>query len=244
MTASVSRRTVTRGAAWAVPVVATAAAAPAVAATSPEQLAYRLRASWYTRYQYGGYYQCYNNAFGRYGYNLTFLEFNNQTPPSGSTSPRGFTIINDVAADGSTSPTTTATVQSPLTIELRYPTGMVSTGANTCGGWQPTTASRTNWGCPTVQRNVWDGSRGLYYDVFTFTWRGNPTQATVTNSSPRPTSWQQTELAGTWAVNTSYCAPDRFSWYYGMTGSFTTANGFTGQIRESQWIPIQGTLGG
>ena len=262
-----SRRTVTQGIAWSVPAVAAATAAPAMAATEPvidETVAYRFRGSVYTDHNwnlsgpYNGY--CYNSALGQYGGYLTSLTVSNQK--AHGTSPLGFSIVDQPRTDGSgMSPTTMATLAEPVQFVIAYPTGMVDTAR----AFTFTNGTGANWTAPTrrtvTMTNPTTG-RTQQYDVFTFTWKGETTQATVpdqTATGTRPQSWAGTALSGSFPVRTNYCVPSTLHWfsnYYaggtaaqlgsqpGSFGTFTTDNGYTGLVRSNNpstggWVSSQ-----
>jgi len=214
----------------------------------PTTLAYRFRGSAGTAVLGGGG-SC-TNAVTKYsGTKLTSLTLSNQS--SSTTSPWGFSVVESPRTDGSgTSPRTTATLPGPVQLVVAYPAGMVDTAA-AGGGFSFTNGTATNWSAPTVRQVSMTDPAGVtqLYDVFTFTWKGNPTQSTVldqTVTGTRPTSWAGTALTGTWAVKSTYCyVTSRTYWftnYYtggtatnlsytqGGLGTFTTANGYVGQL--------------
>ncbi len=247
-----SRRTVTQGIAWSVPAVAAATAAPAMAATEPvidETVAYRFRGSVNTDYDTStlpG--SCYNYTTREYGGFLSKLTLSNQMPQG--TSPLGFSIVDQPRTDGSgMSPTTLATLAEPVQFVVAYPTGMV----DTTRAFTFTNGTEANWTAPTRRTVTMTDPMGrtLQYDVFTFTWKGEATQATVpdqTATGTRPQSWAGTALSGSFPVRTNYCVPSTLHWfsnYYaggtaaqlgrqpGSLGTFTTENGFTGLVRSN-----------
>lgn len=257
---SIDRRTVTAGMAWAVPAVATAAAAPAFAASQDPTHCYRFRGSVFSRVESWGEQSCYNGTYGGHGFPLADLRFDNQTPVG--TSPLGFSIVEMPLSDGSgQSERTLATLDSPVEFVIAYPAGMVdmSRGVN---GFTFSNGTDANWSGPSCRQSTATDPRGVTqtYDVFTFTWCGSLTQETVedqTDAGTRPISWSDTALSGSWNVNTGYCFVDDseyfFSNYYaggtaeqlnGPFGTFTTANGFAGEVVSNSpstggWILLQ-----
>lgn len=243
---SIDRRTVTAGMAWAVPAVATAVAAPALAASADPTARYRFRGSVYSGVDSWGAQKCYNNTYGGYGYPLTQISFDNQTPVG--TSPLGFSIVEMPRSDGSgRSERTLATLASPVEFVIAYPAGMVDTSRGV-NGFAFSNGTNANWSGPSCRQSTATDPRGVTqtYDVFTFIWSGSLSQETVadeTAAGTRPISWFGTALSGSWYVNSEYCYVDDsvyfFSNYYaggtaeqlnGPFGTFTTANGFAGDV--------------
>lgn len=245
-----SRRTVAKGLAWSTPTMAAVVAAPAMAVSPSQTLAYRFRGS--VRFDHTSGLACGTSG----GVRVASMALNNQTPVSNS--PLGFSIVQMPRTDGSgLSPKTTATLPEPVQFVVGYPAGMVST---TTPLFTFTDGTGANWSAPTAKRGV----STIYgsYDMFTFTWLGSRTQSTVpdvtTTTGSRPASWAGTALSGSWRVNPNYCGPKEswcFANYYSNGkaaglgtaepnfGTFTTANGFTGNVRSvapstGGWIRI------
>lgn len=209
MSPNVSRRAIARGAAWAAPVVVTAAAAPAFAA-SPTP-AYRFRASYYaTR-------RC--DDYGR----TTELTATNQEPQGSS--PLGFTVVNAPMSNGATSPANTAQIVT-LNFVLGFPERSLdpqrldnpfNISQGTRNNWKLIQARRTTVGSQTFR-------------VYTFDFQGPSSNATVPNSTPRPRSWPRSAFDATVATSTyqgtPLCYQNPFA-YAGYNAELQTANGVT-----------------
>lgn len=247
-----SRRQLATGIAWAAPPAAVATAAPAYAA-SRDELSYRFRGSVYSDFTTGGW-GCYD-GYGRSGEYLSgAIRLNNISLPVTTGNTRGFTVVEEpMAPSGQMSPRTTATLADLVRLVIAYPRSMINTNSGTNGF--TFALGSTTWSGP-ARSSAWlrnPAGYSMTYDVFTFTFTGTRSQSTVTNrtGSTATTNWIGSQLDGTFAANTSYCAipePYLYGNYilggagstlpYSNLGSFTTANGFTGTPRNIGWFTM------
>lgn len=252
---TVSRRKVAAGMAWAVPTAVLSTTAPALALSSADN-SYRFRGSVNGDIFYKGA-RCYNSYFDSYGNQITGLEIDNQTDLD--TAPLGFTIVEENQQGTSTpSERTEATIARPMQLVVAYPQGMVDLNSP----FIFSSGTEANWSYPTHTVTTMTNPDGYTwdYDVFTFTWRGDATQSTVPDVDD-PQSWDGTALVGQFGANTGgYCVvpggnntwyfsnyyaggtASDLGWYDGQLGTYTTANGFTGNVRANSsdgWIAYQ-----
>lgn len=206
MSSSLTRRQVTKGAAWAVPIVAASAAIPAYAASPKPE--YELAGSWYAEnaVTYG---DC--PAGSAYYDQLNFT-----TATSVNGAPAGF------AVRGYAGTTETATVTlNRYQLSVALPAGLVSSINVTSGAY-------------TVSGPTQEIINGEPFDVFVFTYTGTTTGTTIPEGATSP-SWPNSQLQTSINFDSNTCYPALTEYYVAIDNDFTTDNGYT-DVYSSPWI--------
>lgn len=197
MPSPISRRTLTKGAAWAAPAIIATSAIPAYAASSKPE--YELVASWGSTDNYTQTSGC--NTGKAYYDNFSFY-----MTQSKNGAPAGFAV----RAWDDVSPTTTATLDH-FTIKAAFPVGPIQSITVTGGAY-------------TVSGPVRQTINGVASDVYTFT--GTKTSSTIAQGATTP-SWPNSLLTTNVTVITSTCYTIMPNYYAQFSESFTTANGYS-----------------
>lgn len=226
MTIQTSRRSVVKGAAWAVPAVAAATAAPAFAA-SPGTPKCRLRASIHGRMR------CRSKR------SFDFFQIRNDIAVGSS--PLGFTYVNEPVVGGSKmSPETTIKLASMqlvvgLWTELLHPKYLSNpfqfTGATK---WQLAgVSSKTMTDKSSQTREV---------SLYTFNFTGSKQFSTVPDVTRggRPKSWPGSTFCANVRPSPSFCGKQAWMWA-GYIDKATAANGSSIVERTfaPQWVQVQ-----
>lgn len=237
MPSSISRRSLAKGAAWALPTVAIASAAPAFAASQATP-AYLADLSYASRFRTATGTQCYELGAAR-GY-LNSLEFSNYDETmmkKGSTSPLGFAIVNDTASNGTESPQTSATV-TKYVFQVAFPAAMVNRSVY-ANGIKSTSGDSANYTVTSNIVNMTNPKTNVTEDmiVYTMTYTGPTTQQTVSDStSSRIPAWSGTRIGLVLDTASNVCMnPDKLWYWTSVDTTFTTVNGFDGSLRGSGW---------
>lgn len=210
MSPSFTRRSLTKGAAWAAPIVVASASIPAYAASRPR---YSISASWFGRLIFSQSARCAANQRLVTDMGL----WTNQR--AGGTAAAGFAVPPVNGA-----PQTTVTL-SNFRQQIALPAGLVSSIVVTSGSWAN----------PTVVRNQNINGDGYLWDVFTFNWIGS----NIGQSSDRSVPWPDSPMTTSIRWNNTTCFNQdvfyrRYFWAR-LLGSYTTANGFSYTI-PTDWL--------
>lgn len=217
---TLSRRSIAKGAAWAVPSIAISTAAPAFAASGTPR--YTLRSSWFSRYGTSGYGSCtyWDGYQYQYGYTVNSLYFTLNYDNPSTSDPKGFGVINQASSSGTISPSTSVT-NLKYSITVAYPVGMINTsgGAGTYFSFSNSTAG-TYWSQPVYGGRFTD-SYGYVYDMFTFTWKGTTSGTSKNTTESAYFSPNTLLLDGYWNVANSCIAGGTQDYWIKPTWSFT-----------------------
>lgn len=211
MSPTITRRTLTKGAAWSLPAVVAASTVPAMAA-SDTTVNYDVSYSWAQSYRVTTDESVCPSGEGQ----LTSLTFDTVSAPTADA--HGFAIVNEKDGNGDESETTSVTI-SDFTIQVAFPAGMVNSFTVDEGDYTPSG--------PTTET-----ISGTSTDVFTFTFTGSTTGTTVSDSTdPRPTAWEGSGLDTTVDFDKDGCYSNTgITYYVKWSGTYTTANGVSGSL--------------
>lgn len=211
MSQPISRRSLTKGTAWAAPVALATSTIPAYAA-STSTLNYQLTASWFANYRYFTSWSCPSSE----GILTGFSFYTNKSYRGASP---GFGVIE---RDGS--PATEVTLNG-LQLRVAFPVGAIRSITVTGGAYIVS---------GPVAMSV-PGGRESQYDVFTFTYIGVNRGRTA--STELASTWPNSQITTRVNYNSNICVPrDLGSYYVSFKGSFTTANGYTKDFADYGWM--------